>query len=254
MGGHIRLDKDLLDDPRILELTEKLAAIMRSGGVEDRLIDAIACNAVIGGCYRLWRHADTHLRRYDRLNTALHGYARLEDVTGIPSSLLMQFPPDWLKDHGDGTFELPGYAAKNALVDKDERREKTRARVRRWRTKQRAAAKNGNAEKSVTDEALHRYKSVSTGPGSGPGPGTGPTGPGPGTEPGGNGAVAPADPAGQRARPEEERRQVDALVQSLVDKYTPDQIVGFGNVKIFGVTTEEVKAISKVRADGGRSR
>jgi len=194
MGGHIRMDKDLEDDPRVLKLAD---AFLESWAEQLGLptpaaehLRGAACNAALGALFRLWRLGDTHLRRHDRLDIALPRLARL---LGCNASLLSQFPGDWLRIHPDGSIELPGYAAKNALIDKDQRREKTRERVRRWRERKRAGV---TASPGVTSEALQRHQSVTTGTGTGTGPGTGPSG----TGTGGESAPAQAEPAGSLAR------------------------------------------------------
>jgi hypothetical protein len=174
------LDKDLEDDPRVVELAEELARQIRAmpSGEFSGQLEALARDAVLGGLYRFWRHADTYLRRHDRITTASRGFARLQDVTGLPASLLRAFPPEWLVEHDAGVFELPGYAAKNAIIDKDQRREKTRLRTRAWRARKRKDA-SCDANPGVTIEASQRHKSVTTGPGTGPGPEPDPPEPGP---------------------------------------------------------------------------
>jgi hypothetical protein len=195
MGGHVRMDKDLVDDWRVLSLADVLLDEWLSASLipgDSKALRDAACNAVLGGIYRLWRYADTHLRRYDRLNLALHGVAQ---VTLLPEAVLSKFPKEWLVDHRDGTVELPGYTAKNALIDKDNRREKTRERVKRWRQRKKEAGaekwqKNGNA--------AERYEDVTTGSGPGPGTGTGPSGTG--TGPGDHGASPAAGPGAAAPR------------------------------------------------------
>lgn len=181
MGGYIQLDKDLEDDERVLELTDLLLDEWEEQGVAAELREQLrdsAGNAVLGGLYKLWRYADTHLKRYDRLNLALHGVAR---VTGFSVTLLSNFPESWLVVHDDGTIELPGYSDKNALITKDNRREKTRDRVRRWRQRQR------NPQPSESNALLKRAGNteIVTGalpPGPGPGPYPNPDPPRPGSE------------------------------------------------------------------------
>lgn len=200
--AYVRMDKDLADDWRVLALVDALLEEWISIGVAPQnrvFFRGAACNAVIGGIYRLWRYADTHLRRYDRLNLALHGVA---EVTLLPVGVLRKFPPDWLIEREDGTVELPGYTAKNALIDKDNRREKTRERVRRWRERQREqlSAKNGHS-----GNALKRYEPITTGTGTGPGTGTGTTVTGTGPGPALQSRENPAPPGGERASAEGRR-------------------------------------------------
>lgn len=175
MGGYIRMDKDLEDDSRVAVLGDILA-------VDLALDRGLARDAVIGGLYRLWRHGDTHLGRHNRLKGVSHGLARIAEVTGLPASLLAQFPEEWLRVHPDGSVELPDYSAKNALIDRDIRRANGRDRTARWREKKRRETANGDTSHSVTEETSHRHQTVTTGTGTGTGTGTEPsvTGSGPG--------------------------------------------------------------------------
>src|SRR5579863_674913 len=162
VGGYIRLDKDLQDDPRVLVLADGMVEEWQAliGFKVDResarwsAWHASACNAVVGGLYRLWRYADSHLVRGDTLKLALPG---LSVVTGLSVTTLRRFPRDWLRERPDGTVELPDYIAKNALIDKDLRREKNRERVRKHRRKHRAAAeaeRNASVSPSTITHAL----------------------------------------------------------------------------------------------------
>lgn len=195
MGGYIKLDKDLPDDPRVIALTKVVADELTQGNesYSNDDFEGIACNAVLGGLYRLWRYADTHLGRYDRVTLALHDVAA---VTGFSVTTLRQFPPSWLVDRGEEGVELPGYTSKNALIVKDTRREQTRERVRKWRERQRSeSGRNGNAD--VTHDSV--TKTLPPGPGPGPGPGPRPPRPGPGPE-----AASPAPHAAAAAAADSE--------------------------------------------------
>lgn len=186
MGGYIRMDKDLEDDPRVLDLADAIAAHLRDliDNASDHdlaiALQGLARDAALGALYRLWRYGDTFLGRHDRLKGASRSFARIAEVTALPASLLKLFPQEWLRVHADGSIELPGYAAKNALIDKDARREKGRDRTRRWRDRLRQKNGNGDTSHSVTDEASQRHKSVTTGTGTGTGTGPGPSGTGTG--------------------------------------------------------------------------
>ena len=137
--AYVKIDKDLCDDWRIFALANLLLDEWVAAGLSGDSRAAFrgaARNALLGGLYRLWRYADTHLVRHDRLKLALQG---LEEVTQLPVTVLGKFPAEWLTVHDDGTIELPGYALKNSLIDRDDRREQTRERVRRFRQRQRDA-------------------------------------------------------------------------------------------------------------------
>lgn len=171
MGGHVRMDKDLEDDPRVLFLTEKLLDHWVSLGVPGILRDSLregGRNAAIGGLYRLWRYADTHLKRGDLLTLPLPALAA---VTGWPLSVLRDFPQQWLLEHPDGNVQLPDYSDKNALQVKDNRREKTRQRVAAWRRRQR---EESNALPKRFGNTEERHNGVTTGTGTGTGTGTNP--------------------------------------------------------------------------------
>lgn len=195
------MDKDLEDDPRVAALGVHYAKMT---GLEKRA----ACNAVIGGLYRLWRYGDTHLGRHNRLKGALRGLAQIAEVTALPALLLKHFPPEWLRVHSDGTIELPDYAAKNNLIDRDIRREKGRDRVRKYRERKRRDVLGGNASQTVTAEALQRYESVTTG--TGPGPGPEPDPPRPGPDPSASLGVTPAAPATRESFEQEFRARFGA--------------------------------------------
>jgi hypothetical protein len=167
MGGYVQMDKDLEDDPRVTTLTDCLIDHWLSLGVPEALKDSMraqARDASLGALYRLWRHADTHLKSHNRLQAPLHHVA---EVTGLPVTVLRHFPSQWLIVHDDDIVELPNYSSKNALLNKDERRESGRERTARWRQRQR---EKRDAEKSVTGDASQRHASVTTGTGPGPVP------------------------------------------------------------------------------------
>lgn len=164
MGGYIKLDKDIEDDPRVFDLAEALFEhwISKVELVGDHAdLRAGATLAIIGGLVTLWRYADTHIDRNDTLRAR---YTTLAAVTRLPLQILRRFPSEWLVENGDGTVTLPGYTDKNALLDKESRREKTRKRVADWRRKQRQ--KNGNADVTRSNKPKHN-NGVTTGTGTG---------------------------------------------------------------------------------------
>lgn len=138
MTAHIRIDKDLEEDPRVWRLGGIL--FRQLTGVDydpdssnaNHALHGVTCNAVLGGLMRLWRYADTHIDSSNALHATLQ---QLADVTQLSVTLLAQFPREWLLVRDDGTVELPDYIAKNTLTTKEKRRAQTRDRVRRWREK-----------------------------------------------------------------------------------------------------------------------
>lgn len=199
MGGYIRMDKDLEDDPRVIELARCLAL----EGVTDT---GLAINTILGGLYRLWRYADTHLGRSGSLRCVTR---TLADVTHLPLHVLRAFPPEWLIENADGTVTLPGYADKNALLDKESRREQTRKRVEKWRRKQR---NNGNALQKHIGNNGKRYDPVTTGTGTGTtGTETGPVGLAASPSPVATGSAAPKDSDTEPLSDDALRLQVSVL-------------------------------------------
>lgn len=170
MGGYVAMDKDLDDDGRTLALRDDILEHWVTLGVPAILRDALkpfAHEAALGALYKLWRHGDTHLRhgvtgdapgdaplRFNRVTIALR---HLAEVTGLPVTLLRRLPSQWLIEHDDGTVELPGYATKNTLQDKDERREKRNARQARYRAREKAkrdAASDVTGDGAVTSTGV----------------------------------------------------------------------------------------------------
>lgn len=157
--AYIRLDKDLVNDPRLFALAEQLGNSLRfssaAGEFSSHANRNALRNALLGALVTLWCYADTHIRSDDTLPISL---SSLSDVIGLPVEFLQHLPPDWLTIRPDGTVKLPGYIEKNGIISKNRRREQTRARVARWRQKN---DRRGNADCN----ALH---SATTGTGTDP--------------------------------------------------------------------------------------
>ncbi len=158
--AYIRIDKDLINDPRLFALAERLEQIQASAlpaaafGIHANR-NALR-NALLGALVTLWCYADTHIRNDDTLPISL---SSLSDVIGLPVEFLEHLPADWLTIQRDGTVKLPGYIEKNGIISKNRRREQTRSRVARWRQENdRRCNADGNA--------LHR---ATTGTGTGTG-------------------------------------------------------------------------------------
>jgi hypothetical protein len=166
MTAHIRVDKDLEEDPRVWrlgdqvldqivqlivgllpgeatrshEILEELRRALRDPSLVDQLrpetrnalhaLRGVTCNAALGALVKLWRYADRYISADDALPTALH---ELPEVVDLPIAVLRKFPPEWLMEMPDGRVRLPDYTAKNALNTKEKRRSQSRERVRRWR-------------------------------------------------------------------------------------------------------------------------
>ena len=164
MGGYVQMDKDLEDDPRVTAMTDRLMEHCLKLGVPEELgavLRPLMRDASLGSLYRLWRHADTHLKSHNRLQASSH---HLAEVTGLPVTVLRHLPSQWLIVHDGDTVELPNYSTKNALLNKDERRASGRERTARWRERQRA--KRG-VTGDTSGDTSQRHNSVTTGTGPG---------------------------------------------------------------------------------------
>lgn len=174
MGGYVPMDKDLDDDGRVLQLRDDILEHLLGLGVPKVLTDVLkpfAHQAALGALYKLWRHGDTHLRHEVtrgvtgdasvdaalRLNCVTTASHHLAEVTGLPVTLLRHLPREWFVEHEDGTIELPGYADKNVLQDKEERRARRNARQARYRARQRArgdASRDASRDGAVTSTSV----------------------------------------------------------------------------------------------------
>lgn len=198
MPGHIRLDKDLPEDARVLALGAEILSWLRSFASGNALQSALqnpeemrnalgwlARTSALGVLAQLWIYADTHAHENNGLDVTL---CMLADVTRLPALLLEKLPAAWLRTRADGTVELPEYVEKNALLSKEKRKVDSRERVRRFRSRQAKKrnalpVKKRNARNAVTCNARNadvthlraRSRPRATGTGTGPSEtGTGP--------------------------------------------------------------------------------
>lgn len=139
MSGYIQIDKDLVDDPRLLQLEDETG---------------VSRNALLGLLVTLWCYADTHVRGDDTLPIKLPALAR---AIGSTVEMLRRLPPCWLSERTDGTVVLPDYNAKNLIKARELRREGNRERQRRHREKQRG---NRNAHTEQASRVTSRVTSV----------------------------------------------------------------------------------------------
>jgi uncharacterized phage protein (TIGR02220 family) len=156
----IKFDKDLVNDPRVLEAAEGLAeryslSVERIKGpgfstgsdLQDSERVAMMRNAVIGALVTLWVYADTHITEGDVLKISLASIDRMVGIDGFCSLL----GPDWVQETNLGTWSvLPGYCEKNGLLSKEKRREANADRQRRYRERH-----NGERN-AVTSNAVTR--------------------------------------------------------------------------------------------------
>ena len=140
-GGYIKFDKDMAEDPRLLDAAHELTKRYTVFDGETALPPGdqlrFQCNAVTGGVVTLWKYADVHLRADNSLPMQS---AALDAMVGI-AGFFEVITRDWVDELEDGTLVLPGYCEKNSLIAKKKATAKSNARVAAFRAKQKV---NGN--------------------------------------------------------------------------------------------------------------
>src|ERR1700685_1351666 len=99
MGGWIKLEKDLLTDPRVLRIGKRLCNADALQGV----------TLALGGLAHLWILADTHVREDDILPL---GTDDIDQLIGLKDFCKI-LPPDWLQVIDAENVKLPGFHAHN---------------------------------------------------------------------------------------------------------------------------------------------
>jgi hypothetical protein len=159
MSGWIKFDKDMADDPRLLEAASKLgkryviAVRSAAGGSDLSESDhlAFACNAVTGALVTLWKYADVHIRDDDTLPVTRATLDAMVKIVGFFEVM----PREWIDELDDGTVVLPGYCKKNSLIAKRKAAVKSNARVTAFRARKKV---RGNAHETHSST---RYTPVS---------------------------------------------------------------------------------------------
>lgn len=137
MGGWIKLEKDLRDDPRVREIARQLAGC----SVTHQALHPVTLRTlVLGGLVKLWCYADTHISDgHDTLDATLDDVDEIVGIEGFAQVL----PPDWLQVVNPKQVKFPNYHRHNGTEAK--KKAVTLDRVHKHRN----TAKSRNA-KSVT--------------------------------------------------------------------------------------------------------
>jgi len=110
LSGWIKVEKDLLTDPRFvaaaMELEERYA--------NSNVTALPATTLLIGGVTRLWMIADTHIGEDDILALNTHQIDKLIGIDGFCEIL----PDDWLQILDGDRVKLPNYHAHNGSTAK----------------------------------------------------------------------------------------------------------------------------------------
>ena len=133
MSGWIKLEKDLLTDPRFvaaaMELEERYGLAHK--GVTERNVTTLpASTLLLGALARIWVIADTHIGEDDILALSAHQVDKLVGIKGLCEIL----PNDWLQVLDGDRVKLPNYHAHNGTTAKE--RSGNALRQQRFRDKQ----------------------------------------------------------------------------------------------------------------------
>ena len=118
MSGWIKLEKDLLTDPRFvasaMELEERYGLAHKA--VTDRNVTTLpASTLLLGALARIWIIADTHIGEDDILALSAHQIDKLVGIKGLCEIL----PNDWLQVLDGDRVKLPNYHAHNGTTAKE---------------------------------------------------------------------------------------------------------------------------------------
>lgn len=135
-GGWIKVEKELINDPRVLRMASRLSNADVTQLSRNRLV-------VIGAIVTLWAFADTHIRRDNTLDAGKDEIDALVGVAGFCEVM----PPDWLKVLDSDRVQLPGFLAHNGIDAK--KKALAQRRQQKHRNDDTPSSRNRNAP-SVT--------------------------------------------------------------------------------------------------------
>src|SRR5437870_8796416 len=152
MIGWLKLDKDMIDDPRVMEIAAQLRDVlhyrvvyMRGHGGSDlesnAELTALRC-VTLGALVTMWRYAHDHINNDDVLPMGLDA---LDTVIGIEGFCGL-LPPEWLVELNDMGTKLPGYCAKNNLIGKEKAASNNAQRQARYRERHKGEPKPVSAQ------------------------------------------------------------------------------------------------------------
>jgi hypothetical protein len=140
----IKIDKDLIDDPRLTQAAIKLVKANETLCVTNAL--PFYLSALRGALVTLWVYADTHIRDDNTLEFDSQALNAIVGIEGFASVL----PREWITELDNGYIQLPGYREKNGVVARERRANNAKARQAAYRIRRSNAQHNG----SVTRDSL----------------------------------------------------------------------------------------------------
>jgi hypothetical protein len=154
MSGWIKLEKDLLTDPRLMRRALWLAQSIEMSVTQDAEEGWKECNGrplpavtlVLGALAHLWMIADTHIGEDDILPL---GTDEIDEILGLPGFTEL-LPQDWLQVVDSDHVKLPGYHAHNGTEAKE--RALNRKRVAKSREKKKLNGITHGNGKALPDQ------------------------------------------------------------------------------------------------------
>jgi len=143
MAGWIKIEKDLITDPRFRRMVKQSATGLADVTLQ-RYSETHRATLLLGAITTLWIYADTHIREDDCLALGIDEIDELVGVQGFADLM----PPDWLEVIDSECVKLPGFQQHNGLEAK--KKAQTQKRVQRFR--------KGQNEANVTHERYSEKK------------------------------------------------------------------------------------------------
>lgn len=118
MSGWIKLEKDLLTDPRFVATAmalEERYALATKAATDRNVTTLPASTLLLGALARIWVIADTHIGEDDILALSAHQIDKLIGIKGLCEIL----PNDWLQVLDGDRVKLPNYHEHNGSTAKE---------------------------------------------------------------------------------------------------------------------------------------
>lgn len=164
MSGWIKLEKDLLTDPRFVAAAmalEERYSLIDENVMERNAVTLPATTLLIGALARIWMIADTHIGEDDVLALSTHQIDKLVGIDGLCQIL----PNDWLEILDGNRVKLPNYHTHNGSTAKERsgnalRQQRFRDRHKQPTVTSRNAVTLPDLDKTKTREDLDKRKNT----------------------------------------------------------------------------------------------
>lgn len=159
MSGWIKLEKDLLTDPRLLRAAQGMSKAYEYDHTAGPDALTARCNGrplpgvtlLLGGLAQLWMIADTHISDEDILPLGIDEINQIIGMEGFCEIL----PPNWLQVIDADNVKLPGYQEHNGPAAKQ--RALNQRRVETHRGKSNAKPLQGGNGRALPDIDIDIY-------------------------------------------------------------------------------------------------